>query len=84
MGVKVREVYLWAVSSTTPPSVSSRLLGASAWMLGAKLLGAAAGFGLAWSVGRQEGPEAFGRFELGLTVLTIAAMLSRMGLDGVG
>ena len=83
MGVKVREVYLWAVSSTTPPSVSSRFLGASAWMLGAKLLGAAAGFGLAWTVSRQEGPEAFGRFELGLTVLTIAAMLSRMGLDGV-
>ena len=52
-------------------------------MLGAKLLGAAAGYGLAWSVSRQEGPEVFGRFELGLTVLTIAAMLSRMGLDGV-
>ena len=64
MGVKVREVYLWAVSSTTPPSVSSKLLGASAWMLGAKLMGAAAGFGLAWSVSRQEGPEVFGQISI--------------------
>ena len=32
---------------------------------------------------RYEGPAAYGRFELALTVLTIAALAARLGLDGV-
>ena len=72
--VKVR-FYLWAVKS--------KLLGSSGWMLAVKLLGAASAYALAWLVGRGEGPEAYGQFELGLTVLTMAAMFSRLGLDAV-
>ena len=72
--VKVR-FYLWAVKS--------KLLGSSGLMLAVKLLGAASAYALAWLVGRGEGPEAYGQFELGLTVLTMAAMFSRLGLDAV-
>ena len=52
-------------------------------MLAVKLLGAASAYALAWWVSRHEGPEAYGRFELALTVLTIAALAARLGLDGV-
>ena len=52
-------------------------------MLGAKLVGAAAGYVLAWWVSRHEGAAAYGRFELALTVLTIGALAARLGLDGV-
>ena len=52
-------------------------------MLAVKLLGAASAYALAWWVSRQEGPAAYGRFELALTVLTIAALAARLGLDGV-
>ena len=76
--VKVREVYLWGVTS-----FSSKLLGSSGLMLAVKLLGAAAAYALAWWVSRHEGPSAYGRFELALTVLTIAALAARLGLDGV-
>ena len=72
--VKVR-FYLWAVKS--------KLLGSSGLMLAVKLLGAASAYALAWLVGRGFGPEAYGQFELGLTVLTMAAMFSRLGLDAV-
>lgn len=72
--MKVR-FYLWAVKS--------KLLGSSGLMLAVKLLGAASAYALAWLVGRGEGPEAYGQFELGLTVLTMAAMFSRLGLDAV-
>ena len=72
--VKVR-FYLWVVKS--------KLLGSSGLMLAVKLLGAASAYALAWLVGRGQGPEAYGQFELGLTVLTMAAMFSRLGLDAV-
>ena len=72
--VKVR-FYLWAVKS--------KLLGSSGLMLVVKLFGAASAYALAWLVGRGFGPEAYGQFELGLTVLTMAAMFSRLGLDAV-
>ena len=72
--VKVR-FYLWAVKS--------KLLGSSGLMLVVKLLGAASAYALAWLVGRGFGPEAYGQFELGRTVLTMAAMFSRLGLDAV-
>ena len=72
--VKVR-FYLWAVKS--------KLLGSSGLMLAVKLLGAASAYALAWLVGRGFGPEAYGQFELGLTVLTMAAMFSRLGQDAV-
>jgi O-antigen/teichoic acid export membrane protein len=52
-------------------------------MLAAKLVGAAAGYALAWWVSRHEGAAAYGRFELALTVLTIGALGARLGLDGV-
>ena len=52
-------------------------------MLAVKLLGAASAYALAWWVSRHEGPAAYGRFELTLTVLTIAALAARLGLDGV-
>ena len=52
-------------------------------MLAVKLLGAASAYALAWWVSRHEGPAAYGRFELALTVLTIAALAARLGLDGV-
>lgn len=52
-------------------------------MLGVKLVGAAAGYALAWWVSRHEGAAAYGRFELALTVLTIGALAARLGLDGV-
>lgn len=52
-------------------------------MLAVKLLGAASAYALAWWVSRHEGPAAYGRFELALTVLTIAALGARLGLDGV-
>ena len=52
-------------------------------MLAVKLLGAASAYALAWWVSRYEGPAAYGRFELALTVLTIAALAARLGLDGV-
>ena len=52
-------------------------------MLAVKLLGAASAYALAWWVSRHEGPAAYGRFELALTVLTIAALVARLGLDGV-
>ena len=52
-------------------------------MLAVKLIGAASAYALAWWVSRYEGPAAYGRFELALTVLTMAAMASRLGLDGV-
>ena len=52
-------------------------------MLVVKLLGAASAYALAWWVSRHEGPAAYGRFELALTVLTIAALAARLGLDGV-
>lgn len=52
-------------------------------MLATKLIGAASGYALAWWVTRHEGAAAYGRFELALTVLTILALGSRLGLDGV-
>ena len=52
-------------------------------MLGVKLVGAAAGYALAWWVSQHEGAAAYGRFELALTVLTIGALAARVGLDGV-
>ena len=52
-------------------------------MLCVKLVGAAAGYALAWWVSRHEGAAAYGRFELALTVLTIGALAARLGLDGV-
>jgi len=52
-------------------------------MLGVKLIGAAAGYALAWWVSRHEGAASYGRFELALTVLTIGALAARLGLDGV-
>ena len=52
-------------------------------MLAVKLLGAASAYALAWWVSQHEGPAAYGRFELALTVLTIAALAARLGLDGV-
>ena len=52
-------------------------------MLAVKLFGAASAYALAWWVSRHEGPAAYGRFELALTVLTIAALAARLGLDGV-
>lgn len=58
-------------------------MGSSAFMLGVKLVGAAAGYALAWWVSRHEGAAAYGRFELALTVLTIGAIAARLGLDGV-
>jgi len=61
----------------------AKLLGSSGLMLAAKLVGAAAGYALAWWVSRHEGAAAYGRFELALTVLTIGALAARLGLDGV-
>ena len=75
--VKVRRSP-WGVTS-----FSSKLLGSSGLMLAVKLLGAAAAYALAWWVSRHEGPSAYGHFELALTVLTIAALAARLGLDGV-
>ncbi|HAI00078.1 MAG TPA: polysaccharide biosynthesis protein, partial [Flavobacteriales bacterium] len=63
--------------------MKSKLLGSSGLMIVVKLLGAASAYALAWLVGRGFGPEAYGQFELGLTVLTMAAMFSRFGLDAV-
>lgn len=48
-----------------------------------KLLGAASGYALAWLVTQREDAAAYGRFELGLTVLAIGALAARLGLDGV-
>jgi len=61
----------------------AKLLGSSGLMLVAKLVGAFAGYALAWWVSRHEGAAAYGRFELALTVLTIGALAARLGLDGV-
>ena len=63
--------------------VKSKLLSASGFMLATKLVGAASGYVLAWWVSQHEGAAAYGRFELALTVLTMAALGSRLGLDGV-
>ena len=52
-------------------------------MLAAKLIGAASGYALAWWVTHHEGAAAYGRFELALTVLTILALGSRLGLDWI-
>ena len=52
-------------------------------MMLVKLLGAASGYALAWMVTQNEGAAAYGRFELGLTVLSIGALAVRLGLDGV-
>ena len=52
-------------------------------MLATKLIGASSGYALAWWVTHHEGAAAYGRFELALTVLTILALGSRLGLDGV-
>ena len=49
-------------------------------MLAVKLLGAASAYALAWWVSHYEGPAAYGRCELALTVLTIAALVARLGL----
>ena len=61
----------------------TKLLGASGWMMLVKLLGAMSGYALAWMVTQNEGAAAYGRFELGLTVLSIGALAVRLGLDGV-
>jgi O-antigen/teichoic acid export membrane protein len=68
---------------STISSFQAKLLSSSGLMLGVKLLGAAAGYALAWWVSRHEGAAAYGRFELALTVLTIGALAARLGLDGV-
>jgi len=68
---------------STTSSFQAKLLSASAFMLGVKLVGAAAGYALAWWVSQHEGAAAYGRFELALTVLTIGALAARLGLDGV-
>lgn len=64
-------------------TILSKLIGASGWMMFVKLLGAASGYALAWLVTQQEGAAAYGRFELGLTVLAMGALAARVGLDGV-
>ena len=63
--------------------MKTQLLSSSGFMLATKLVGAASGYALAWWVTRHEGAAAYGRFELALTVLTILALGSRLGLDGV-
>lgn len=58
------------------------LLKNSGWVLAAKLLGAASAYVLAAVLGQTLGAEAFGRFELSLTVVGIAALFGRLGMDG--
>ena len=58
------------------------LLGQSGLVLAAKVVAAGAAYVLAWALGRVAGVEAFGRFELVLTLFGMAAMLGRAGMDG--
>ena len=63
------------------------LLGQSGLVLAAKVMAAGAAYVLAWALGRVAGVEAFGRFELVLTLFGMAAMLGRsrvMGLSSLG
>ena len=62
--------------------MASRFLHHSALVLLAKVGGAGAAYAVAWSLGRTYGVAAFGRFELGLTVVGLGAMLGRAGMDG--
>lgn len=52
------------------------------WVLAAKVAGAGAAYALAAVISRQAGIAAFGTFELAVTLVWIAAMVGRLGLDG--
>jgi O-antigen/teichoic acid export membrane protein len=54
----------------------------SLWVLAAKVVGAGAAYVLAAVISRQAGIAAYGTFELAVTLVWIAAMLGRLGLDG--
>lgn len=54
----------------------------ASWSLAAKVVGAGGAYVLAWVVGRSSGGAVYGRFEVALTLVWIAAMVGRMGMDG--
>ena len=62
--------------------MATRTLHHSGLVLLAKVGGAAAAYAVALALGRTFGAAAFGRFELGLTVVGLGAMLGRAGMDG--
>lgn len=59
-----------------------KLLTGSGLVFAFKVLGALAGYALAFVITTNYGAETFGVFELCLTILTILGVLGRWGLDG--
>jgi O-antigen/teichoic acid export membrane protein len=59
-----------------------KLMRGSGAVLLFKVGGALAGYGFAWQVAAAGGAAAYGRFEWAVTVLMVAAMVGRLGLDG--
>ena len=59
-----------------------KLLSGSGLVFGFKVLGALAGYALAFIITKNYGAETFGIFEICLTILTILGVLGRLGLDG--
>jgi O-antigen/teichoic acid export membrane protein len=59
-----------------------KLLKGSGLVMAFKVLGALAGYVLAYVITTNYGAESFGIFELSLTFLTIVGVLGRLGLDG--
>ena len=59
-----------------------KLLSGSGLVFGFKVLGAIAGYALAYVITTKYGAHTFGVFELCLTILTILGVLGRLGLDG--
>lgn len=59
-----------------------KLLSGSGLVMAFKVAGAGAGYVFAYLITTNYGAESFGIFELSLTALTIASLLSRLGLGG--
>ncbi|MEY5044650.1 MAG: hypothetical protein RJA19_1877 [Bacteroidota bacterium] len=62
--------------------LGQKLMRGSGAVLLFKVGGALAGYGFAWQVAAAGGAAAYGRFEWAVTVLMVAAMVGRLGLDG--
>ncbi len=65
------------------PSVSHRLLSGGAWALSGMLLSMASGLALYALLARLLSPEEMGAYFLAFSVVTVAGVVARMGLDRI-
>ena len=64
--------------------LGSRLLGGGVWALGSKCVGGVLGLGITALLARLLTPPEFGAYLIAFSIVTMAAMAARLGLDQAG